>query len=54
MRTAFLILLLVPAAAAASPLEIGGVIGGHTFASDAELGVEDRADEPGADAAGLI
>jgi outer membrane protein OmpA-like peptidoglycan-associated protein/opacity protein-like surface antigen len=52
MRT--LLLLLVPATAAANPIEIGPTLGGHAFSAEVELGVDDRMDEPGPLSGALI
>jgi len=48
------LLLLVPATAAANPIEIGGALGGHAFSANTELGVDDLANEPGPNDAGLL
>ena len=53
MRT-IVICLLVPSAAAANPIEIGGAVGGHSFSGDVELGVDDRMDEPGPSAGAAL
>ena len=48
--------LLISAAAHAEPkrIEVGLVLGGHTFADDVELGVADAPMEPGPASAGLL
>ena len=40
-----LILLLIPATAAAEPIEVGVALGGHAFSSNVELGADDRMGE---------
>jgi len=52
MRT--LLLLLLPATAAANPIEIGPTLGGHAFSAEVELGVDDQMDEPGPLSGALI
>lgn len=53
MRTLLLIFIL-PATAAADPIEIGATLGGHAFSSEVELGVDDRMDEPGPTSGALV
>jgi OmpA-OmpF porin, OOP family len=53
MRLAYA-LLLIPAAAHANPIEIGGALGGHAFSKNVELGVDDQMNEPGPKSAGML
>ncbi|HEU0034241.1 MAG TPA: OmpA family protein [Kofleriaceae bacterium] len=43
-----------PAKLEPAKLEIGGTLGGHTFSTQTELGVDDLMDEPGPNSAGLL
>ena len=47
-------LTLLAGAAAAGPVEVGVVTGGHGFADDVELGVEDWMPEPGPESSALL
>ena len=47
-------LMLLAGTAAAGPVEVGVVTGGHGFADDVELGVEDWMPEPGPESSALL
>jgi OOP family OmpA-OmpF porin len=54
MRTLTLTLLLLPAAAAAKPIEIGAALGGHAFSESTELGASDDITMPGPASGGML
>ncbi|MDB4963996.1 MAG: OmpA/MotB domain protein [Myxococcales bacterium] len=54
MRTLTLTILLLPAAAAAKPIEIGAALGGHAFSDSSELGADDDMTMPGPASGGML